>query len=166
MRNLLSVLLFLSFMVTVAQKKSVSGTVKLDNEKHREFVVKNSYIILEAGKKKYRKKIDESLMFRFNNLRSNEISFSFEPKSNPNVSYSYSFDEADMLDVELKYSPICKYSKENKVCPNCKSEEFVVPIVYGLVFLKKEDADKYFLGGCVTFGCDPFWYCKKDDLRF
>ena len=66
-------------------------------------------------------------------------------------------------------SKYCKYNEnKNGICPNCKSKENVLPILYGLTtasFMRK-NKNKYYFGGCEISGCDPKWFCKKDKLEF
>ncbi|GAO44541.1 hypothetical protein [Flavihumibacter petaseus] len=55
-----------------------------------------------------------------------------------------------------------------KLCPGCKTSDAVIPIYWGLPSpdLKGEIGVDFQLGGCVTSGCDPTWFCRKDTLEF
>ena len=68
----------------------------------------------------------------------------------------------------------CPYNKncKQKICPVCKKDDKVIPILYGLMgfdgkgnsFFK--DYVEFKPGGCVISECDPTWYCKRDACRF
>jgi hypothetical protein len=81
----------------------------------------------------------------------------------------------------------CPYQdKGNKVCPVCKKDDKVIPIVYGLIAeIKPKDTDensinvnglritskeikkkKYKSGGCVIKECQPNWFCQRDEKEF
>ena len=58
----------------------------------------------------------------------------------------------------------------NKECPNCKSANDVIEIIYGSptdeVF-KEVEKGKLILGGCcIELNHSPIWYCKKCQLEF
>ena len=58
---------------------------------------------------------------------------------------------------------------EGKICPKCHKSDQIIPIIYGLpdpTSLKGEVGVDYSLGGCITTGCDPDWFCKRDWTEF
>ncbi len=63
--------------------------------------------------------------------------------------------------------PYCKYDvhEKNKICPKCKKQDKVIPIVYGLS-VGPLDKKNYYYAGCVITYCDPHWHCKRDKLEF
>jgi hypothetical protein len=57
----------------------------------------------------------------------------------------------------------------NRICPICKQSDQVIDIVYGLPTKEAfEEADEgsLYLGGCIEFGNDPKYYCKRDHFKF
>lgn len=55
------------------------------------------------------------------------------------------------------------------VCPICKSNKDVVPIIYGkpaTALIKKAERGECWLGGCVVDKDSPWHYCKKDKKSF
>lgn len=78
-------------------------------------------------------------------------------------------------DTSLRFdiSRNCEYKStlKQKTCPNCRREDKVIPIEYGLFIFKKERykkliGKKMILGGCMISDCQPLWYCKRDELKF
>lgn len=53
---------------------------------------------------------------------------------------------------------------ESKVCPDCKSDSDVVPILFGLE--SKESGKTYHNGGCMMSKDSPKWYCNRDSISF
>lgn len=153
-------------------QKTIKGEVILFNPEDKEVVAGKKLIYLRdtfsnnATDSVY---IDENLHFEFKNVDRDSVNIFFKPRNYPgNASYNVKLigEDRNWEKLKIKYSPTCPYSKENNICPKCHSSENVVPIIYGLVMLKKDQVDKVKLGGCVTFGCDPNWHCKKDELDF
>jgi hypothetical protein len=69
----------------------------------------------------------------------------------------------------------CAYNKHalNNICPKCKKNDRVGPILYGLLIpifgengTIKPFPKNYESGGCIISDCDPSWYCQRDKLRF
>jgi hypothetical protein len=59
--------------------------------------------------------------------------------------------------------------KEVILCPKCKEEKNVIPIVYGMANWELgEQAKKNLvkLGGCCVGDHDPDWYCKACEVEF
>jgi len=72
--------------------------------------------------------------------------------------------------LKIIFPKACIYNNHvlDNECPKCEMSDKVLPIKYGL--LRQNKADKpwidYVPGGCMVTGCDPSWYCKRDDFRF
>lgn len=64
----------------------------------------------------------------------------------------------------------CHFRNQNgNVCPYCHKNDVAIPIIYGfpskrMMVLSKKNKLK--LAGCQTTGCDPQWYCRKDEREF
>lgn len=77
--------------------------------------------------------------------------------------------ENRQTEIKLILPPPCKYDAraKNKRCPKCNKKNKVIPIVYGLIIgIDKKYQKRHYLGGCVISGCDPNWYCKRNQLKF
>lgn len=58
--------------------------------------------------------------------------------------------------------------KGNK-CPYCHKSDKAIPIVYGLPskrMMMLAEKNKMKLAGCQITGCDPKWYCTRDEKEF
>ncbi|GAB3306929.1 carboxypeptidase-like regulatory domain-containing protein [Hymenobacter tenuis] len=58
---------------------------------------------------------------------------------------------------------------ENGRCPYCKKSDESIPIIYGFPnkrMMDRAKRNKVRLGGCQLTGCDPQWYCKRDEREF
>jgi hypothetical protein len=154
-------------------QKTIRGEVILFNSDDKELVAGKTYIYLKddfhsviATDSVF---IDDNLKFEFKNIFRDSVNIFFRPRNYPyNVSYNIKLigNEKKWLNLKIKYSPNCPYSKTNNICPKCHNSKKVVPIIYGLFLLEKDQADKVKLGGCVSSGCDPYWHCKKHKLNF
>ena len=70
--------------------------------------------------------------------------------------------------LELTLSDSCKYYQthnRHKLCPICHHKDKVIPIVYGFP-IGHLDKENYFYAGCQVTGCDPRWFCKRDNHKF
>jgi hypothetical protein len=54
-------------------------------------------------------------------------------------------------------------------CPKCGMSDKVIKILYGMpapdVF-EEEKKGNVRIGGCVVYGDNKEWYCKRDDVEF
>jgi hypothetical protein len=79
-----------------------------------------------------------------------------------------------VVELNMTFPFDCSHNKNSKqkICPVCKKNDEVIPILYGLMgfdakgnsFFK--DYGEFMPGGCNVSPCDPTWYCKRDDCRF
>lgn len=56
-----------------------------------------------------------------------------------------------------------------KICPVCKKQDQVIPIIYGLPnkrLLRDARKGRVKLGGCEISENAPKWYCKRDKKEF
>ena len=169
---ILQIIIILISSSCLAQK-TIKGKIILFNTKDKELVAGKKLIYLRDAFNREETidsvYIKNDLSFEFKNIYRDSVNIFFKPRNYPtNVSYNIKLTGADKKWEKLKieYSPTCPYSKTESVCPKCNDSENVIPIVYGLVMLKKDQQDTVKLGGCVTSGCDPNWYCKKHKLNF
>jgi hypothetical protein len=59
--------------------------------------------------------------------------------------------------------------KSRKNCPKCLKNDKVIPLVYGEPTheaMELEKKGELRLMGCIVYGDDPKWYCKRDRLEF
>ncbi len=166
---ILSLYIFINF--PLFSQTTIKGKIILKNPSYKELVLKNTKIFLKTDFHSDIKidstTIDKNLSFSFENIVRDSVSLSIEPRSYPiNTSYILKLKNKKVVNLKIEYNPVCEYSKTDSICPKCKKIDKVVPIAYGLIFLKKSNADKVKLGDCVISDCDPHWHCKRDDLDF
>ncbi|WP_231403184.1 carboxypeptidase-like regulatory domain-containing protein [Hymenobacter guriensis] len=72
--------------------------------------------------------------------------------------------------VNINFPIGCHFNNQKgNECPYCKKQDATIPIVYGFPsnrVMQRAKHNKLKLGGCVTTGCDPHWYCKRDERDF
>jgi len=73
--------------------------------------------------------------------------------------------------IEISYPPYCEYTKTktDSICPVCKKSDEVVPIIYrdyDYRWWRKKDKSKFYYYKYFAYGCDPHWYCKRDEKKF
>lgn len=73
------------------------------------------------------------------------------------------------MDEEAEYRKVAEYyeRKPKATCPQCKSNEFSVPVAYGFPgdeLLRLAEEGKVQLMGCVMSEEEPAGYCHKCDL--
>ena len=114
--------------------------------------------------------VDSNLAFEFTHVMCGLARIRVKPRSYPiDFGYRLEIDPNETIYLEIDYAPICEYAKSvnDKTCPVCKKKNRVIPIVYGLItFTNKKETKNYYRGGCVTYGCDPNWYCRRDNTKF
>ncbi|MDT0295920.1 hypothetical protein ACFQ3R_14715 [Mesonia ostreae] len=168
------ILMFIGISFCLAQNGVINGKIVAEIPEEAELIAENTKVILEINGIEKTTVVDKNLNFSFHNLESDSIRIRTEPHSYMRQLTIIGFLKPnETVEIKIPYSLSCKYdqSKENKTCPICKKQDQVIPISYGLIaeITKKgeEKKDKvYKSGGCVTTGCDPNWYCKRDEINF
>jgi hypothetical protein len=145
------------------------------------YTYENARLILTGNGRDDTLRPNRELEFVLEGLKEGDYSFYITPQnqlhSNRITQYRFCYDPKTIIGntMEISFSPFCHYSKENKTCPVCCTDDKVVPIVYGLIAsINKVDENgniienkkNYKAGGCVVSGCDPHWYCEQDDVEF
>ncbi|WP_417871301.1 hypothetical protein [Winogradskyella sp.] len=175
MRNTFCIILIIiGIKFCNAQNGVINGKIIAEIPEEKELIAENTKVILEINGVQKTTVVDKNLNFYFRNLESDSIQISTEPHSYMRELIIIGFLKPnDTIDVKIPYSLSCKYDKsiDNKTCPICKKDDEVIPISYGLTLEieKKEKTKKqkeYKSGGCVTTGCDPNWYCRRDEIDF
>ena len=169
-----TILIFFGISFCIAQNGVIKGKIIAEIPEEAKLIAENTKVILEINGIEKTAIVDKNLNFSFHNLKSDSIRIRTEPHSYLQNSIIIGFLKPnDTVKIKIPYSLSCKYdqSKENKTCPVCKKEDQVIPISYGLIaeITKKGEEKKekeYKSGGCVTTGCDPNWYCKRDEINF
>ena len=75
----------------------------------------------------------------------------------------------DNIIINILFPPFCKYNNKDGICPVCNKKDKVIPIVYGYPgkrLIKNSNKGNLIIGGCMITGCDPDWYCKRDENEF
>ncbi|MEK6152530.1 hypothetical protein WIW50_04695 [Flavobacteriaceae bacterium 3-367] len=177
MKSTFSLLIIVfGFLSCVAQKGVIKGKIIAEIPEEKPLISEKVKIILNIGNKEKIVSLDQNLNFTFQHLEADTIRIRTEPHSfgRNHILIGY-LKPNDTINVKLNFSLSCKYANtgSSKICPICKKEDEVIPIRYGLIAeitRKGEPAKKhtqeYKYGGCVRTGCDPNWYCKRDDNEF
>ena len=165
---------FIGISFCIAQNGVINGKIIAEIPQEAELIAENTKVILEINGIEKTTIVDKNLNFSFYNLESDSIRIKTEPQSYLRNRIIIGFIKPnDTVNVKISYSLSCKYdkSKENKTCPVCKKEDQVIPISYGFIAeISKKGEDikekEYKSGGCVITGCDPNWFCKRDEIEF
>jgi hypothetical protein len=179
MTNKLTILFLLTLgsLCSTAQTGQINGRLIVD-KKDSKTVAKHTIILLQSKKNNKFVFLQPDLTFRIDSLNPDTVSIKLST-----VFYFRDTIVSDIvirndmkLNLEIKYPPSCVFdhSKDNKTCPVCGKKDQTIPIIYGLLVdtgkgkkkNKKEAGIDYYVGGCVISGCDPHWYCKRDDKKF
>jgi hypothetical protein len=168
------ILVFIGVSFCVAQNGVINGKIIAEIPEEADLITQNTKVILLINGIEKITVVDKNLNFSFYNLESDSLQIRTEPPSYLHSRIIIGFLKPnDTVDLKIPYSLSCKYdvSKENKTCPVCKKEDQVLPVSYGLIFeITKQGEEKkdkkYKSGGCVTTGCDPNWFCKRDEIKF
>jgi len=86
----------------------------------------------------------------------------------PQINLEVSIFQDSTTYIKIGFTDSCLFSnssKSNKKCPKCHKSNKVIPILYGLP-LGEMDTENFYYAGCEITGCDSYWYCKRDKLRF
>ncbi|MEO0471219.1 MAG: hypothetical protein AAF206_16440 [Bacteroidota bacterium] len=102
----------------------------------------------------------------------------------------YGFDEVkgiyihenDTLEMDILHQPFCKYGRfwckddwGERNCPICQQRDQTIPVYYGIfhrqinpaeLIRPEEKVEAYYVGGCCVEWCQPYWYCKRDELLY
>ncbi|CAM3431831.1 hypothetical protein [Flavobacterium chungbukense] len=179
--------LFISF-VSFSQNGKLTGKLILKDVENYKSVSEKTYIILKTGNRIDSVKVNHNLSFVFNNLATDTLRLSISPRTYPtNIIYRVCLKENEVKHVEIPYASICPYSEgKGNVCPVCKKNDQVIPIVYGFTMkikyrdkngnatdkngkiISKEEEEKVTSkqGGCVITDCQPNWFCQLDNIDF
>ncbi|QIG88662.1 hypothetical protein G6R40_02810 [Chryseobacterium sp. POL2] len=164
--KLIYFLFFLIFSTQlIAQKlngKIIDSLIKRHNTPEFELKLTN-----QSNNKIYFQKTNQNQEFEFKELEKGLYKLQIL-----NEEYKENIFKIDLnknINEIFYVEKFCQYrANKSKVCPNCISENDVIPIFYGLTtgrFMKK-NKKKYHFAGCEISNCDPKWYCKKDKLEF
>ncbi len=118
--------------------------------------------------------IDKNLNFSFDSLKTDTTFLNIPASSHfrDTTINNIITKDKETVHLEIPYPPFCIYtkSKNNKTCPVCSKQDSVIPIIYGLVIntgkKTKQKQQEFKSGGCQISGCDPHWFCKRDDKEF
>jgi len=179
--------LFIS-LSCLSQTGKLNGKLILKDPENYKKVSENTFIILKDGKRIDSVKVDDKLAFNFKKLSTDTLKIFVSPKGFPvNRYYIISLKENEIKNFEIPYSSVCPFSKNTgNICPVCKKNDKVLPIVYGFTMkikyrdkngnpinkygkvISKEEDEKITSksGGCVVSDCQPNWFCELDQIDF
>ncbi len=171
-----TVLLILLFNVACFAQSSINGTLVLNDPADHDFVVANTWVVLEQGTRTDSTRIDNNLHFVFKDVTAERPKLKITPRHYPvDTGYSLTNLKEGENKIEINYSPTCPFGKTGNVCPVCHKSDDVIPISYGLlVTIEKKESQPdastakrtYKPGGCVVSDCQPQWHCEHDDKDF
>jgi hypothetical protein len=169
----MKILLFLGFfcysLFCLAQNGKVQGLIRNGISSEA-----SPYVSIQIGSVLgngfFGETISDSLgRFDFYNLPSGtyDLNFGFvgfQPYKFSNVKVSN--DSVTFIEIKFPCPNGTKLSE--KICSFGHTDE-IIPIGYGYPTektMKKAQAGKIYLGGCIITDCSPAWYCKKHKITF
>jgi hypothetical protein len=165
----ITLFLFCGLGFCFAQTGRITGKLILEDAGETQTVAEKTTVTLVDGTIKRSIAIDKSLSFHFDSITNDSVRLYISPRSYPvDLIYIIHLKRGFTENIELPYSPTCKYLKSinNKNCPNCNKQDKVIPILYGLIAETGKNKKKYKAGGCVVSDCQPNWFCERDKLEF
>ncbi len=87
------------------------------------------------------------------------------------VIYPVELKSNEIMTIVIEATIDCIYDEHenDKRCPKCNKKNDVIPISYGLLIggiPTKHGKEVFHDGGCEITGCDPHWYCRRDNYSF
>jgi hypothetical protein len=156
-----------------SQTGKITGKLNLQDLENKDWVIKNTFVILKSKTITDSIKMDKDLSFKFESLPSDTFYISFSRRSYPyDIRYVIHLENSEIKKINIDYSSTCPYDKsKDGICPICKQKDEVIPISYGLLFVKvekdkKPSKRKYYPGGCVVSDCQASWFCERDQIKF
>lgn len=157
----------------ISQNSVIQGKLILEIPKEYDQIAEKAKMTLTIKGKERTTIVDKDLRFTFYNIPSDTVYISTELIDHKfPTTYILYTKPNDTIQLDLPLSIACKYDqyKNTKICPVCDKGDKVIPIVYGLLSISKEELEstdkKYKAGGCVIMKCQPSLYCKRDDHEF
>lgn len=170
----LTTIFLLLEQVCIGQTARLTGHLIVNNKDDIKNIADRTMIMLRVNNYQRIAVVDKDLNFSFDSLKTDtsEIrvttTFYYQDTTIKNVVLK----DNETTHIEIQYPPFCIYDKTKKdmTCPICSKQGEVIPIVYGLIVNTRRKSKKrqqeFKAGGCVVSGCDPNWYCKRDDKEF
>lgn len=175
-------------LIGFSQNGKLTGKLILKDVENYKSVSENTFVILKAGKRIDSVKVNHDLSFVFNNLGTDTLRIFISPRTYlTNIIYNLCLKENEIKHIEIPYASVCPYSEgKGNICPVCKKNDKVIPIVYGFTMkikyrdkngnltdkngkiISKEEDEKVTSkqGGCVITDCQPNWFCQLDNIDF
>ena len=118
------------------------------------------------------------------NMGLQKISFSEIPKGKYKIQISGIGQLPSIIDsitvseksfqIAIRIDGPCLFDYPQNYIATCPQnhKDSIIPIIYGLItkrnnnFIKDQKDIKYKYAGCVSFGCDPKFYCKLHKIEF
>jgi hypothetical protein len=129
-------------------------------------LIKDSVQISETFTQGFRKLI-------YKNLKAGHYTILVSGKGRPTaVKSNILVERGQLLQLTITMQGQCLYDYPPGYIPTCPENhtDNIIPIVYGLVGLTKEDSNsediKFHLGGCIVSDCDPQYYCAIHETEF
>ena len=171
-------ILFLTDFISIAQTVGVSGHIIVNSSGDSTIILEHVSVWLKHdGEKWWMTSLDSNFNFRFDyyslNLKpdTTEIRITTVNRYKDTIVRNVIITEDKETYLEISYPPTCEFykSENDSLCPVCKKHDQVIPIIYGPYASspkRRKNREKYLAERKWESGCDPHWYCRRDDLRF
>ncbi len=175
---LLLTILFLADSISIAQTGSVSGHIIVNSDGDSSIIREHVMVWLKHDDDKWWiTSLDSNFNFCFDyftlNLKpdTTEIRITTVNRYRDTIVRNVIITEGKETHLEISYPPTCEFYKteNDSVCPICKTNDQVIPILYGPYASspkRRKNLEKYLAERNWKSGCDPHWYCRRDNLKF
>jgi hypothetical protein len=147
MKKITLLLLFLLFLgVSVSAQKSIDGKLILDKKENKDFVLRNTKVILVTKTKTDSTSINEDLSFSFANIESDSASIYLKsPVLSPDAVTKFELRKRKPTRLKLNYEAIHRFSTTDNMVRNNKSDEQRFVEFSNALFLIKTIAEVFFI---------------------
>lgn len=171
-------LLFLTNSNSIAQTGSVSGHIILNSNGDSTIIREHVMVWLKHdGEKWWITGLDSNFNFCFDTYTLNlkpdttEIRITTVNRYLDTIVKNVIIAEGKETYLEISYPPACEFYKteNDSICPVCKKHDQVIPIIYGPYSSspkRRKNKEKYLAERHWESGCDPNWYCRRNDIKF
>jgi hypothetical protein len=177
-------LLLLLNLSANAQYRKAKVTIKIQPEFIKDFKDDEIHVDIWGDYKPDRYLFKNEISFTIDSIRKERVTVrianfiiidSLNVEKHFSACYNLFVPAADSSsEFILTYPELCIFNQsfKDKPCPKCKSRDMVIPISYGLQIpdfaqpVPVKPTYESYGGGCEPTGCDPTWYCKRDNEKF
>ncbi len=178
MTDLKPVLFFLIFILfslgTEGQTGKLTGHITVKTSGDTAIVREHLMVWLKTNEGKWCiTGLDKNFNFDYDNLKADttEIRLTTIDRYKDTIVNNIIIRKNETTHIEIPYPPFCEYDKikNDSICPICNKQDQVNRIVYERYPdppKGRKRRNKYWAEHSFTTGCDPHWYCRRDDRKF